>query len=39
MFDEAKRDLIKSLTDLSDGMIIDDINVNDWVNKVDEKKQ
>ena len=32
-------DLIKTLTDPSDGMILDDvINVNDWVNKTDNKK-
>ena len=35
----AKHDLIKTFTDPSDGMIVDDIiNVNDWVNKADNKK-
>ena len=37
LFDEAKRDLIETFTNPSDGMIVDDINVNDWVNKADEK--
>ena len=33
------RDLIKTFTDPSDGMILDDVvNVNDWVNKTDNKK-
>ena len=36
----AKRDLIKIFIDPSDGMIVDDIiNVNEWVDKADEKKQ
>ena len=35
----AKHDLIKTFTDPSDGMIVDDIiNVNDCVNKTDNKK-
>ena len=35
----AKRNLIKTFTDPSYGMIVDDIiNVNDWVNKADNKK-
>ena len=35
----AKHDLIKTFTDPNDGMIVDDImNVNDWVNKADNKK-
>ena len=39
LFDEAKCNLIKTFTDPSDGMIVDDINVNDWANEADEKKQ
>ena len=36
---DAKRDLIKTFTDPSDSMIFDNvINVNDWVNKTDNKK-
>ena len=38
LFDEAKRNLIKTFTDPSDDMIVDNINVNDWVNKADKKK-
>ena len=39
LVDEVKHDLIKTFTNPSDGMMIDDvINVNDWVNKADEKK-
>ena len=34
-----KHDLIKTFVDPSDGMIVDDIiNVNDWVNKTDNRK-
>ena len=34
-----KHDLIKTFTDASGGMIVDDvINVNDWVSKADNKK-
>ena len=34
-----KHELIKTFTDPSDGMIVDDIiNVNDWVNKTDNRK-
>ena len=40
LVDEVKHDLIKTFTNPSDGMMIDDvINVNDWVNKADEKKK
>ena len=36
---DAKRDLIKTFTDPSDSMIFGNvINVNDWVNKTDNKK-
>ena len=37
LFDEAKRDLTKTFTDPSDGMIVDDMNVKDWVNKADKR--
>ena len=37
LFDEAKRDLTKTFTDPSDDMIVDDMNVNDWVNKADKR--
>ena len=40
MIDEAKRKLIKTFTNPSDGMIFDNIiNVNDRANKEDNKKQ
>ena len=36
---KVNRDLIKTFTDPSDGMIVDDVmNVIDWVNKTDNKK-
>ena len=39
LFNEAKLDLIKTFTDPSNGMIVDDIvNVNNWINKTDERK-
>ena len=39
LINDANRDLIKTFTDPSDVMILDDvINVNDWVNKTDNKK-
>ena len=39
LINDGKRDLIKRFTNPSDGMIVDDvINVNDWVNKIDNKK-
>ena len=39
MINDTNRELIKTITDPSDGMILDDvINVNDWVNKTDNKK-
>ena len=38
LVDEVKCDLIKTFTNASDSMIVDDvINVNDWVNNPDEK--
>ena len=40
LINDAKRDLIKTFTDPSDGMIVDDvINVNEWINKTDNKKR
>ena len=39
LINNAKHDLIKTFTDPSDGMMVDDIiNVNDWINKSDNKK-
>ena len=39
LINDANRDLKKPFTNTSDGMIVDDvINVNDWVNKTDNKK-
>ena len=39
LINDAKRDLIKTFSDPSDGMIVDDIiNVNDCVNKSDNIK-
>ena len=39
LFNEAKRDLIKTFTDPGNGMIVDDIvNVPDWINKTDKKQ-
>ena len=39
LINDAKHDLIKTFTDPSDGMMVDDIiNVNDWINKSDNKK-
>ena len=40
LVNDAKRDLIKIFIDPSDGMTVDNIiNVNEWVDKADEKKQ
>ena len=40
IIDEANRDLIKTFTDSSDSIIVDEfLNVGDWVNKADGKKQ
>lgn len=39
LFNKTKRNLIKTFTDPSDGMVADDVvTVNDWINKTDEKK-
>ena len=39
LINDVSRDLIKTFTDPSNDMILDDvINVNDWVNKTDNKK-
>ena len=39
LINDANRDLIKTFTNPSDGLILDDvINLNDWVNKTDNKK-
>ena len=39
LINDANRDLIKTFTNSSDDRILDDvINVNDWVNKTDNKK-